>query len=244
MKPQETFGHTPVPKPSAVGAVSPRNIRIAIAAFSLVLAGVSASYMLREFAGYRTNTKEANAAFLKLQAMDHDPEMGRAVYTRIEALDTCLRAQTSLLSTMFVDNSPERIAQHCLESAQKILDDAPSFSLAYSVVAQSQVGLENWDAAGEALVNARATGRNESWLAQRRVATALAMPEPRSDAVEVALRADIALLLTTTEARGWIASYYLGDETVRPLIVAVAQTLDDRVQQQFLATIRRLGQGS
>lgn len=132
-------------------------------------------------------------------------------------------------------------AEVCRQTAEAILQDAPTHGAARQLLAEAYFRLGLVTAAATALNEAAQLAPNTTWLLQRRLLL-LSRFDPTTRAAALANAEPlVSKLISEPRSREWLAQAFVREPSMRALVEAGAATLPAPQAAQFLARVKALG---
>lgn len=200
----------------------------------LIFAGGVAYLELRPFVaggGERTARYSALA--------NGETTSGISLFSQKLVIDGCLEALTSIYGRLQPTARRAAVQSHCAAEAQAITARAPSYSYAWYFRALAASLDEDFEAMNAHLLQSRAMGLNEQWVAELRVALAEDHYDRLDDANLRGNEADLFMLVNSRRGVRSIARRYLQRPDFRERITALVETLPQDRQAEFVANVRR-----
>lgn len=178
-------------------------------------------------------TREYSEALTSEEPLAAPPGWGISVSAQYEVLSRC----ESQLQTPGAAATPEKV-QRCRAVADDVTSKFPSYSYGWAVLAIAAANQKDWPQFNVALVRARATGPFESWVAVRRWTTAEQNFDELDGLAKAAADQDLAMLLSSSLGRKYVAAKYAEAPDLRDRITAAVNLLPSSAQRQFLGSVR------
>ena len=215
---------------SIVGTPAP----LVFAAVALLVLSVWA--LKGDFTSYIESGGTDSAFFERLS---HSPPEQPTSLSGTEALlMRCEAVLSPAVASKYSEAERLFVALHCRDLARGSIQAMPSYAYGwYSLALFSYLSTDH-QAAMEALEQAQIAGRNEQWLAERRVRLAENLFASLNGPVLAGHEADLTLLARSNRGVRSIARRYVENEGFRERITAIVETLPQADQARFLRSVR------
>lgn len=212
----------------------PGVIVVLIGAAMLTAAGAVAAY--EEFSAFATGSQGSADRFAALQHGAY--RAGPSHLAKQLVLDACLEGLRGVYGRMQPRASRAAVATNCVDQADAIAAEVPSFAYAYYVGALASAELGDVAGFNSRLLISQMTGPTEQWLAELRVD--LAEDNFTALAPDVLSRheADLRLLVVSGRGIASISNRYVRQPEFRARIAAIVESLSEEDQVRFVDRVR------
>lgn len=157
-----------------------------------------------------------------------------SIQSQLGYLFNCQVALTSLSGRAQPTQARQQTAQKCRDGADQITNSAPTFSAAWHTGALAAATMEDWPGMNWRLRQSYNTGRNEQWLAERRIDLAQSNLDRLDPDLLPSNDRDLLLLLLVDGGRQFLAPRYHALADLRAVIDGLLPGLpiDDRTRFQ------------
>lgn len=218
------------PNPMAIGQAG-NILAAALCAAGALLSAIVAFTELAPFQGTQTDRD----LFTRLSTSPVG--IGVSPYAQRAALDDCFVAMTSIFGKAQPAEARGQLLQNCRDAGLRITALSPSFSYAWLVLAIISAEQDDATAFVDALLRSYTTGRNELWLAERRLLLAQSNRERLPDLFLPMMRNDIALHLMNEDGTKRLAWLMIKDKDLFEKVVEVGDTMSDDEKWRLLRAI-------
>lgn len=163
-----------------------------------------------------------------------------SIQSQLGYLFNCQVALTSLSGRAQPTSARQQIAQKCRDGADVITKASPTFSAAWQTGALAAASMEDWTGMNWRLRQSYATGRNEQWLAERRIDLAQAHTDQLDADLLPSYDRDLMLLLVMDGGRQFLAPRYHALADIRARIDPLLPALTEADRTRFLGITARL----
>lgn len=159
-----------------------------------------------------------------------------------EYFRSCLDVPKSLEGLLRPPAERTRLLQSCRDAARATQREMPTYALPFLVEADASAALGEPFAAS--LERARTLAPHVHWQVDRRVILARQQMEKLDDAGLAGFDRDLAELFGSAEGRRALAMHYLRWPDLRDRLAAMAETIPDELQRDFLAKVKQQAGGA
>lgn len=202
-----------------------------------LLCGVSLQNLREEAAPYLmggVSAERRHASILTGEVRPADSRWSKDLF-----LNDCLAIPRSVFGLVQTSETKIAFAEACRDEALSITKASPVNSLAWLVIASSAGELHDLELLRDSMQQARKAAPNVQWLSARRTAVLDMYTDLSERASDPGYLADLQVMLRGGEATRELASRYLRNEELRPILTRAAELSDPERQQAFLGAIRR-----
>jgi hypothetical protein len=153
-------------------------------------------------------------------------------------LDTCLEAIAGAYGRLQAAGDRRPVLQHCLDYADAIVGEAPSYAYGWYVGALAAAEMDDVPGFNARLHNAQIIAPAEQWVAGLRVGLLEDHMSDAMDEVRARHESDLRLLVASARGIASIAERYLRDPAFRERIGAIVESMPEADQARFVATVR------
>lgn len=164
-----------------------------------------------------------------------------STYSKNNVLKACFEAMNSFEALKSGIEDRLILARQCASQAKLALENNPTMSLAWVVIADSQVleGLEN-DAL-RSLENSLVSAPKEGWLSKTRLHVSLKLSDQLLLEKEDMVLLDLIVLAKSRENIDWIAKRWKHYKFARPTIEVAVSKANPDIQWLFVSKIKSSG---
>jgi ATP/maltotriose-dependent transcriptional regulator MalT len=127
---------------------------------------------------------------------------------------------------------------HCWSFAAQTLEQMPSYSYGWYTLALFQLSLGDLESGLQSLSQSQRAGRNEQWVAERRVHLGELVLSELDPETRAGHDADLTMLAQSNRGVRSIAQRYIKNEEFRGRITAIVETLPEETQVRFVSRVR------
>jgi hypothetical protein len=201
-----------------------------------LLAGGGAMTAVQELNPFAAGGTTAASRFAALAEGAYVP--GPSLLAKRLLLDTCLEAVVGAYGRLQAASDRRPVLEHCLNYADIIVGEAPSYALGWYVGALAAAEMDDVPGFNARLRNAQITGPAEQWVAELRVRLLEDHMDETADDVRARHESDLRLLVASRRGIASIAERYVRDPAFRERIGAIVETMPEADQARFVATVR------
>jgi hypothetical protein len=174
----------------------------------------------------------------KLAALSAAPiEPGPSFRSKLLVVDDCAAAMNSFALAALDAEAQTRVFQHCRAVATAIVEEAPTYSYAWYVVALASEAEYDLTAMEQALLQAQTTSPHQEGLAYHRLILAFRHFNDLGQAAQHALASDVTVAARSERGLIWLAKRYLADPDSRALMISAIERTPANVQRRFLSAV-------
>ncbi len=164
---------------------------------------------------------------------------GLSYRSKLLVLTDCNTALTSIAGAALQPDLRRAMLDNCAAIARSIVEEAPTYSFAWFILAI--VAEEKGDTArmGEALLRSQQTAPHQEWLALSRATLAFDHLDVLSAEAAVALADDVRLSLVSRRGVTWAAQRYVLQPDLRERLTEMVELAPAALQQRFLTAVRQ-----
>ena len=209
---------------------------IAVIVGAGLLAGGGAVAAFQELNPFAAGGTTAASRFTALAQSAFVP--GPSLLAKRLLLDTCVEAIAGAHGRLQAPSDRRPVLEQCLEYADTIVGEAPSYALGWYVGALAAAEMDDVPGFNVRLRNAQITGPAERWVAELRVRLVEEHMGDTTDDVRARHESDLRLLVASGRGIASIAERYVRDPAFRERIGAIVETMPEAEQARFVATVR------
>lgn len=152
--------------------------------------------------------------------------------------EACL-ASVPRLDARFLDQDrAAALEAACSGRIGQLSDASPVNSYLWYARARLALDTGQWDELDRSLINGRASGPNEYWIASRRLVLALRARQNLGPEAVEQFNNDIRMLAQSAKGSRLLAAHYTLTPDLRPVFTDVIDTLGEDPKYMFLANVR------
>lgn len=222
--------------------MAPTQNAVVIVVAGVILSTVGLVQSFGELGPYFSGGAAPELLFGSIVAGTYEP--GDSKWSRDLFLTDCL----DVSSTIYAKAQPARrrhnFLERCRDVARGIAVAAPTYSVAWLVVALASADLGDAALMRSALIMSTRAAPNVLWLSERRTALADRHMSELGDAERAAYLQDLGALLQSRGGVDVLAARYVRQPQLRDTLTSVAERVPSGWQQAFLTRVRQLAAGT
>ncbi len=208
--------------------------------------GIAVLQLPREAATFVRNQQEGLAPFVDVvvelssgETPDILPDVPPSIEGKYLAMDSCEESLAVNMAAAMLTDAYNATAQACLDQADAILSQSPSFAIAHLVRATALDALDGDRADVRAAVLASAaTAPGSAWMALDRLRIMIPEFEAADPDLRGVMAQDVMMAALAADGAPVLAELYVRHPEIRTFVTEVVETLEPRVQRRFITAVR------